>query len=823
MDPKYWEKVERLFHAALQVEEGQRAAVLDESCEGDESLRHEVESLLAHHEKAGSFIETPAFETPGKEADVERLSSRSATSTPRLSGTIIGHYHLLEEIGGGGMGVVYKAEDTKLGRLVALKFLPENLATDPLALERFRREARAASALNHPNICTIYDLEEFGRRQFIAMEYLEGRTFRDLIGGRALESDEIAKLGTQIAEALSAAHSKGVVHRDVKPGNIMVTDLGLVKVLDFGLAKLLRPVGETESVGSLTGSHAVTGTLPYMSPEQLRGREVDTRTDIYALGVVLYEMATGRRPFAAGLLSQLIDEILNSSPPPPRDVNPKVLTELEGIILKCLEKNPEDRYQTAGEITLALRRMTAPPVTISSPEQDRESKYRITRRAESARAKSIEGSGAGKTAWSRRKLMMSSALFVLAVALIAGIVRLVEVQFSSPIHSIAVLPFVDNSNDTSGQYITDGVTEGVIDKLSEIPTLRVMSRNSVFRFKGREADPEVAGRTLKVQAVLTGRVVRQADAFTISAELVNVNDGSQIWGQQFHYSISDLSRAQDELASAVSGKLKLGLSSALGARLARRATEDPEAYQLYLQARFYWNQRTPAGTKKSIEYFQQATEKDPNFALAYAGLADAYNFCNILGVLTPRESFPEARVAATKALVLDPLLGEAHAALGTLKSHYDFDFPGAQTEFMKAIELNPNDANAHLFYSGGYFTPMGRHTEAIAEMKKALELDPLSLPLNNYMGMAYLLAGDYDKSLEQFQRTIDLDPTFPLAHFFFSGLLADLGRYEEAIKENQRGQLLVGVSPEEAGALAEEYHKALQAGGPNRYWQKILS
>jgi serine/threonine protein kinase/Tfp pilus assembly protein PilF len=798
MDAERWQKIERIFHAVLQAEPDRRATILAEACADDESLLREVDSLLAHHERAGTFIETPAF-APGKpSSSSEESSSKSGGAVPFAAGAVIAQYRVLEEIGAGGMGVVCKAEDTKLGRLVALKFLPESLTTDASALERFQREARAASALNHPNICTIYDLEEYQGRPFIAMEYLDGRTLKDHILGRALDSEEIAKLGIQIAEALSAAQSKGVVHRDLKPGNIVVTASGPVKVLDFGLAKLTGSQGGNAATKSLTETHTVSGTLPYMAPEQLRGREVDARTDIYALGVVLYEMATGRRPFTAEVSPQLIDDILNAPAPLPREVNPKISPKLEEIILKCLEKDPEDRYQIAKEIAIDLRRMTAPSSA--------------SRRLAASRPKRF-----GKVARFLWAAIPSLALAILAVGWV-----LLRTSYFNPSRSIAVLPFVDDSKDASAQYISAGITEGVIDKLSEIPSLKVMSRNSVFRVKGREADPLTVGKTLKVQMLLTGRIARQGDALTVGAELVNVEDGSQIWGHQFHYSMSDLSRTQDDLAAAISDRLQLRLNSAEQTRLTKRVTDNSEAYQLYLQARYHLNQRTESGIKKSIEFFQQATEKDPNFALAYAGLADAYNMSNILGVQSPRESSPEAKAAATKALVLDPLLGEAHAALGLVKSHYDYDFLGAQREFLEAIKLNPNYANAHLFYAGAYLTPMSRHQEAIAEMKRALELDPLSLPLNNYMGNTYLYAGEDEKALRQFQHTIDLDPTFPLAHFFFAGFLGEVGKYEQAIKEIEKGALLAGASPEEASANAAELQAAFQTDGPKGYWQKHL-
>jgi serine/threonine protein kinase len=795
MDAERWRKIERVFHAAVEAEPSRRATILEDSCAGDESLRREVESLLAHHENAETFIEKPAFAT-GMQSSASEQPSTSAA--PFAVGAVIAQYRVLEKIGAGGMGVVYKAEDTKLGRLVALKFLPETLATDASALERFQREARAASALNHPNICTIYDIEEHRGHPFIAMEYLDGRSLKDHILGRTLDRDEISKLGIQIAEALSAAHSKGVVHRDVKPGNIVVTASGPVKVLDFGLAKLIGSQGGNSPTKSLTETHAVTGTLPYMSPEQLRGREVDARTDIYALGVVLYEMSIGRRPFTAEISPQLIDDILNSPPRPPRQVNPKFSPKLEEIILKCLEKDPEERYQTAKEIAVDLRRMTAP----------------------SSASQRLVASQPNRLGMFDRFLWAAIPILVLAILMIGW--AYLRTTFFNPVRSIAVLPFADDSKDFSSQYIGDGITEGVINKLSEIPSLRIMSRTSVFRFKGKEMDALTAGKTLDVQMLLTGRITYRADALTLSAELVKVEDGSQIWGHQFRYSMSDLSRAQDDLAAAVSDKLQLRLNSAEETRLTKRVTDNSEAYQLYLQARYHLNQRTGSGIKKSIEFFQQATERDPNFALAYAGLADVYNLSNVLGIQSPRESSPEAKAAATKALVLDPRLGEAHAALGLVKSHYDYDFPAAQRDFLKAIEFNPNYSNAHLFYAGAYLSPLGRHQEAIAEMKKALDLDPLSLPLNSLMANTYLWAGDYESSAKQFQHTIELDPNFPMAHFFYADLLAVVGKYEQAIEEAQKGELLAGASPGEATERAAEFRKAFQNGGPKGYWQKNL-
>jgi TolB-like protein/DNA-binding winged helix-turn-helix (wHTH) protein/Tfp pilus assembly protein PilF len=428
-----------------------------------------------------------------------------------------------------------------------------------------------------------------------------------------------------------------------------------------------------------------------------------------------------------------------------------------------------------------------------------------------------------------RRLWLAPATtsLVLAVALAAwswrdSLKRIVSLSPSPIIHSLAVLPLENLTGDASQEYFADSMTDALITDLAQIGALRVISRTSIMRYKGmRKPLPEIA-RELGVDGIVEGTVVRSAGRIRITSQLIYAPSDQHLWARSYESDQRDIVTLQGEVAQAIAGQVRAALTPEERSHLTRRPTDSPEAYQLYLQGRYSWNQRTPRGVKKSIDFFQRAVEKDPNFALAYAGLADAYNFSNILGVLAPKESSPQAEAAAVKALELDPQLAEAHTALGLVRSHYHFDFLGAQREFLKAFGLNPNYANAHLFYAGAYLTPMGRHEEAIAEMKKALEVDPLSLPLNNMMGETYLWAGDYQKALRQFQRTIDLEPTFPLAHFFYAGLLTEMGRYEEAIKETQTGELLLGTSPEAAGALAAEFQKALQAGGPKRYWQKNL-
>ncbi len=674
------------------------------------------------------------------------------------------------------MAEVYLAQDTRLDRTVVLKILPAELAYDPERMRRFVQEAKAASALSHPNVAHIYEIGEANGTNFIAMEYVDGQTLDAKSKGRALETAEIVDIATQVADALDEAHSKGITHRDIKPSNVMITARSQAKVLDFGLAKVAanRPESLTSDMPTArkTDPGVVMGTVQYMSPEQALGREVDHRTDIFSLGVVMYEMSTGRLPFSGASTTETIDRIAHSQPEAISRFNYGVPPELERIIRKCMEKQAERRYQSARELLVDLRNL----------KRDSDSGV-IAHSEVTAKPRS-----------NLRRTVFAATIVVVALAVGFGWYTLAG--RAKAIDSIAILPFVNANADPNIDYLSDGIPESIINSLSQLPNLKVMSRNSVFQYKGKDTNAQTVAQALKVQSVLTGRVTQRAGGLAISVELVNAQDNSEIWGQQYNRKLVEVFALQEEIAKEISEKLRLKLTGTERQQLAKRPTENLKAFQYYTEGRLYTNRRTREDLLAAIGYCEKAISEDPNYALAYAGLADAYMNLGIRGYIAPIEGRRKTEETARKALALDENLAEAHVVLSHAYSQfYPADFSLADRELQRATELSPSLALARQ-YLGFSSLRQGRLDEGLAEFLKARELDPLSPIITRGLAITYYLKRDYRRALELLRQANELGPAFStqfeigmyIQNRLFDEALAELGK---AVHDRKNDPLLI--------------------------------
>ncbi|MGA9978917.1 MAG: protein kinase [Candidatus Sulfotelmatobacter sp.] len=762
MTPERWQQIRDVLGRALEMAPGERSAFLNQACSADQSLRQEVETLLASSSDVRSSF----------------LQGSSTLLVTLKPGTKLGDYEVKSLLGSGGMGEVYRARDSRLGRDVAIKVLPSFLSADPERLRRFEQEARAAAALNHPNILAVFQMGTYEGAPYLVSELLEGETLREQIRRSRMAVRKAIDYGVQIARGLAAAHEKGIVHRDLKPENLFVTKDGRVKILDFGLAKLTQPQSSSEhdapTLTEGTEAGVVMGTMGYMSPEQVRGQSADHRADIFAFGAILYEMLAGKRAFQKPTSPETMTAILNEDPPSISQVTANLPPALQRVVHRCLEKNPEQRFQSASDLAFALDALSD------------SSGYSTS---DVARAKPRGG-----------RLFVGLLASVVAVVLV-GTAFLAwrslhsRTADATPIHSIAVLPFANAGKDPEMDYLGEGISEEITNSLSRLPDLQVMARSVVSHYKSRQDDPQGVGHDLHVDAVLTGRVIEHGNELDIETELVNVGTGAQLWGERYTRSTNDASLLQAAITRDVASQLRPQLGGSERDSIAKVGTRDAEAYQLYLKGRYHFDKFEAEDLKAAVDLFEKALARDPNYAAAYAGLADASAMQGFFfGYVPGRGPFDKARSAARRALELDSQIPESHISLAIVDLLYFWNFPEAEQEIQSALTIDPHSAYAHEV-SCWFDADVGRIPEAQAECTRAVELDPLSSIYNSFLAQAYWMAHDSNRAVEQGKKALDLDRNSWFAVESLARAYEGAGNYSQAIEEWIKADQLEGDEP----------------------------
>jgi serine/threonine protein kinase/tetratricopeptide (TPR) repeat protein len=806
--PERFQQIDRLVSLAQERDSTERASFLEEACAGDDDLRQRVEARLEAYQHLDFFLlqAPPALVAEAIQTETNRTSETIAHppwSTGRsgeaAAPLVLNDRYVVErELGRGGMGRVLVGRDTKLNRKVAIKLLVAGLH-DEQALRRFEQEARAAGSLNHPNVLVIHDIGLHEGQPYIVSELLEGGTLRERLSGTPLPIREAIDCAVQLAEGLAAAHAKGIVHRDLKPENLFITGDGRLKILDFGIAKLTEPKTPSADLhpeeGLQTQTGTILGTIGYMSPEQVCGRPADERSDLFSAGVILYEMLSGKRAFQRASRLETACAILEDEP---SELPAQVAAATKEIVRRCLRKSPEERFQSARELAVQLRAVAKEP-SLDLQRGSPATSTPLSARSAGARTRWIWGGSA------------LAALGVLA-ALFAGLNpgwrnQLLGQPGLPRIESLAVLPLENFSGDPDQEYFADGMTEALIGELAQISSLKVISRTSVMRFKAtRKPLPEVA-RELNVDGVVEGSVIRSGDRVRITAQLIHAPTDRHLWAQHYERDIRDVLSLQTEVTRAIANEIRAKLTPQQQVRLARGGSVDPEAYELYLKGRYFWNKRTEEDLRKGLEYFQQSVAKDPSYALAYVGIAESYNPLRYFGYLRSKEAGPKAKEAALRALEIDPTLGEAHTSLASTL-FLDWDFSGAELEFNKGIQLNPNYAFAHHWYAQ-LLSWLRRTHECLAESRRAHELDPLSLPISTGLAHNLYSARQYDQAAAQLQKMLGFDPSFSNGHSLLGKVYEAQGFFEQAITEHEKA---VSLSPSNPGLIADLGHAQALSG-----------